>query len=86
MRQTLGGNMRAVRRRKRVIHIDVSIGGDGARQFWIVLFLARPETGVLQQGDVSIAQNANRLFDDIAGDLRHKHHLEAQHLVDGGQH
>jgi hypothetical protein len=72
--------MGAMRGRESVVDIEIANLGNGLDQFGVVLFLARPETGVFQQGNVARAQNPHGLLDHIARHFGHEHHFAAQHL------
>ena len=82
MRQALGGRMRAVRRAERIVDVEVAMRGHAPREFGIVGFLARPEADIVEQADIAIAEDADRLFDDGPHHLGDEHDLLVQHLLD----
>ena len=77
--------MGAVRRREGIIHINFAKRRHGSGQFAIVLFLARVETGVLQQQNLALLQpcygSLRGAADAIAGEFHRKPQrgLECRH-------
>ena len=80
MRQSFGRGMGAVRSREGVVDVEIAVGGNALGKFGVVGFFARPEADIVQQADIAIAQDADRLFDHRAHDLGDEHDLLAQHF------
>ena len=73
-----GTRMGAVRGGKGVVHIEIAIGGNCLDQFGVVLFLALPEPGVFQHGNVTGAQDADGLSNDRPGARGPEHRIAAR--------
>ena len=82
MRKPFGRGMRPVRGGEGVVDVEIAMRSDAAREFGIVGFFARPEPHVVEQADITIAQDADRLFDHGPHHLGDEHDFLVQHLLD----
>jgi hypothetical protein len=78
MRQAFGGRMRAMRCAEGIVDVEIAVMCDGLRKVGIVGLLAGPETGVVEQTDIAIAQDADRLLDHWPGDFGNEHQFPSQ--------
>ncbi len=67
---------------ERIVDVEIGVLRHRGGEFGIVGFLARPEANIVEQADIAIAQDADRLRDDGTADLGDEHHLLAQHILD----
>lgn len=71
-----------------IVHVDVGV--DAVHQLLhelgLVLGLARVETDVLQQNDVTVLHRADSLLDALANNLVHLRHLLSDELGESGGH
>ena len=74
--------MRAVRGRKRIVHIEIAVRRDTLGELRIVGFFAGPEADIVEQPDIAIAQDPDRLFDDRPHDFGNEHDFTVEHPLD----
>ena len=79
-------HVRTMRRRKGIVYIKIAVGGNGACEFRIIRFLARPKPRVFEERDITIGQYTNRLRNNVARYFWDKHDLAAKHFLQGVEH
>ena len=67
--------------REGVVDVEIAVGRDAARECEIVRLLARPEADIVEQADVTGAQDAERLLDHRPADLGNEHDLAVDHSL-----
>ena len=82
MRQPLGRGVGAVRGGEGIVDVEIAVRRNRLGEFGIVRFLARPEPHIVEQPDIAIAQDADRLLDHGPRDFGDEHDFLVQNPLD----